>query len=278
MEITASHRCHGGTLNYVNHEASSTNCPMRFSIYLPPQAESGKCATLIYLSGLTCTEENFTAKAGAYKKASQLGLIIVAPDTSPRGDNVHDEEGYDIGKGAGFYVNSTQQPWAAHYQMYRYIHEELRALLAEKFPVDAGRLGLCGHSMGGHGALTIYLKHADIYRSVSAFSPIVAPTQVPWGEKAFSAYLGPDREAWKAYDATELVKRGSGAGRPEILIDQGLADNFLANQLKPELFEEACAQAGQAVKVRRHEGYDHSYFFIQSFMDDHLAHHSALLG
>lgn len=275
IKIAASHACHGGTLHYVEHDSSTLSCPMRFSIFLPPQAENGRCQTLIYLSGLTCTEENFTAKGGAYKKAAELGQIIVAPDTSPRGADVANDESYDLGQGAGFYINATQAPWAAHYRMYDYIHDELRALIIENFPVDADRIGLFGHSMGGHGALTIFLKNPHVYKSVSAFAPICAPTQCPWGQKAFTAYLGEDKTMWAVHDATALMRGLPDASAlPPILIDQGLADKFLAEQLKPDVFADACKQQGVKLTLRFHENYDHSYFFIQSFMDDHLLHHA----
>ncbi|MFC7047669.1 S-formylglutathione hydrolase [Emcibacter nanhaiensis] len=277
--IVGEHRCFDGRLLYCEHQSAVTNCRMRFSLYLPPAAAQGPVPLVTWLSGLTCTEENFTAKAGAYKKASELGLAILAPDTSPRGEGVADDEGYDMGQGAGFYVDSTEAPWKPHFQMYSYITRELRELVLQEFPVDSHKLGIFGHSMGGHGALTIYLKNQDIYKSVSAFAPIVSPMNCPWGHKALGGYIGEDREGWRQYDSCELIQAlGEGLHRSKILVDQGLADAFLEEQLKPELFEKACAKVGQKLTLRRHEGYDHGYFFIQTFMDDHLAHHAALLG
>ena len=282
MKISAEHYCHGGTVIYAEHEAKSTNCTMRFSVFLPPQAKTQKCPALIYLAGLTCTEDTFTTKAQAYQFAAQRGIILIAPDTSPRGDNVADDDGYDLGQGAGFYINATESPWKEHFQMETYIVDELPKLLREIFPIDTDRLGIFGHSMGGHGALTLYLKHPDIFKTVSAFAPICSPTKCPWGQKAFSAYLGDDEKKWQAHDATELMKSSAinwkGKSRYHILIDQGLADNFLAEQLYPELFEKACKQANQPITLRRHDGYDHGYFFIQSFMNEHITHHANILG
>ena len=229
---------------------------------------------LYWLSGLTCTEQNFITKAGAQRYAAEHGVIIVAPDTSPRGDDVADAEGYDLGKGAGFYVNATQAPWSRHYRMYDYVVAELPALVEANFPVSDAR-AISGHSMGGHGALVIALKNPGRYRSVSAFSPIVAPSQVPWGEKAFTAYLGEDRAAWKSYDATALIAEAS--ERLPLLVNQGDADEFLANQLKPELLQAACAEAGHPLQLRLQPGYDHSYYFIESFIGEHIAHHAAAL-
>ncbi len=279
MELKAAHRCFGGMLTYYSHAAKTTNCDMNFSIFLPEQARDGNCPAVYYLAGLTCTEDNFTTKAGAYKMASELGLILIAPDTSPRGDDVPDEEGWDFGKGAGFYADATKEPWSEHYNMYSYITNELYDLVLDNFPVDKDRIGIFGHSMGGHGALTIYLKNKDKYKSVSAFAPIVSPLNCPWGHKALGNYIGEDKEAQANYDACALVSAGGDAsGNPEILIDQGLDDPFLESQLMPELFEKACEEAGQALTLRRHDGYDHGYFFISTFMDDHLAHHSKILG
>ncbi|WP_138381100.1 S-formylglutathione hydrolase [Luteithermobacter gelatinilyticus] len=276
--IVGEHRCFGGRVLYCEHSSAVTRCRMRFSLFLPPAAEEGRVPLLTYLAGLTCTEENFTTKAGAYRKAAELGLALLAPDTSPRGENVPDDPAYDLGQGAGFYVDATRDPWQEHFRMETYITEELRRLVLDAFPVDGARLGLFGHSMGGHGAITLYLKNQDIYTSLSAFAPIVAPMNCPWGQKALSAYLGEDRESWRRYDSCELMRAlGAATDRPEILIDQGLADSFLENQLKPHLFEEACRAVGQKLTLRRHEGYDHGYFFIQTFMDDHLRHHAALL-
>lgn len=276
MEKIESHACFGGQIEVWEHESHVLNCRMKFSIFLPENLNNNQKPYVTFLSGLTCTHDNFTTKSGAYKKAAELGLIIVAPDTSPRGDNVQDDsESYDFGKGAGFYINATQDPWVTNFQMESYITEELNTLIQNKFPVDSSRQSIMGHSMGGHGALTLYFKYPKLYKSASAFSPIVAPSQVPWGYKAFSGYLGDDREVWKKHDACELVKQY--ADDTEILIDQGLADNFLDEQLKPELFEAACRESGQKLNLRLHEGYDHSYYFISTFIDDHLEHHSGYL-
>ncbi|MCC3861696.1 S-formylglutathione hydrolase [Emcibacteraceae bacterium Y4] len=278
MELKSKHQCFGGEVRYYSHTAKTTNCDMSFSVFLPPQAANGKCPALVYLAGLTCTEDNFTTKACAYEQAAELGMIIIAPDTSPRGDDVPDEEGWDFGKGAGFYVDATEEPWNTHYNMYSYITDELHQLMLSEFPVDATKVGIFGHSMGGHGALTIYLKNKDKYKSVSAFAPIVSPLNCPWGHKALSKYVGGDRDHWQQYDACALMVAGGDASNaPEILIDQGLADPFLENQLMPERFEAACADVGQALNLRRHEDYDHGYFFISTFMVDHLKHHSSIL-
>ncbi len=250
---------------------------MNLSIYLPPQAQSGKVPVLYFLSGLTCTEENFTSKSGVQQFAAQYGVAIVVPDTSPRGTEVPDDkESWDFGSGAGFYVDATQAPWHTHYQMYSYITEELPELIATNFPVNADRQGIFGHSMGGHGALVCALRNPDKFKSVSAFAPIVAPSQCAWGEKAFSNYLGDDRTIWKNYDATELIQRSTFP--TEILIDQGSADGFLANQLQPELFESACTKAKQALTLRIQPNYDHSYYFIATFISDHIRHHAKLLS
>ncbi|UCG73870.1 MAG: S-formylglutathione hydrolase [Chromatiales bacterium] len=277
MDTVASHRCFGGTLGYYRHASKVNKCDMRFSAFVP--LGDGPFPVLWWLSGLTCTEENFTVKAGAYRYAMQHGVIVVAPDTSPRGDKVPDDEAYDLGQGAGFYVNALQKPWKKNFQMYSYVTQELPELVFNELPADEDAQGIFGHSMGGHGALTIGLKHPDRYKSISAFAPIVAPTQVPWGQKAFSAYLGDDQEAWKQYDACELMRAaGDRSAAPPILVDQGLADTFLAEQLRPELFEAACAAAGQRLILRRHEGYDHSYFFMASFIDEHIEHHAGILS
>jgi S-formylglutathione hydrolase len=279
VEILEEHRCFDGRLIYVSHAAQTTACPMRFSIYIPDVAEIEKRPVLWFLSGLTCTEDNFTVKAGAYRSASERGMIVVAPDTSPRGNDVPDDAAYDLGQGAGFYLNATQTPWAEHFQMYSYVTAELQQLVTNEFPADAARQGITGHSMGGHGALTIGLKNPSVYASISAFAPIVAPMQCPWGEKAFSAYLGGDRSSWAEYDATELVRAaGDRADAAEILIDVGLADPFLVEQLKPELLQQACLEVNQALNLREHEGHDHSYFFISSFVAEHVNHHADLLG
>jgi S-formylglutathione hydrolase len=281
FETVSKHRCFGGTVGFYKHPSAVNACTMKFSVYSPPQAERGKVAVLYYLAGLTCTEETFMIKAGAQRRASELGLMLVAPDTSPRGVPIPgDSDAYDFGVGAGFYLDATQAPWSKHYNMYSYVTSELPALIDAHFQADPKRQGIFGHSMGGHGALTIGLKNpGNRYRSISAFAPIVAPKQVPWGVKAFTNYLGPERDAWSRYDATELVKGLTDAGsRPPILIDQGLGDQFLEQQLQPHLFEEACRDAGQALNVRRQPGYDHGYYFISSFIDEHLRHHARILG
>ncbi len=278
LEVVSQARCFGGTQFVYRHASAETGTPMRLAVFVPPQAKAGRVPVVWFLSGLTCTEENFTVKAGAQRVAAELGLMLVAPDTSPRGEGVPDdpEGAYDFGLGAGFYVDATQEPWAKHYRMRSYLERELPGLVGEALPADLGRQGITGHSMGGHGALTIALRNPGRFAAVSAFAPIVSPMHCPWGEKALSGYLGPDRAAWRAYDACALI--ADGARVPDILVDQGLADGFLENQLKPELLEEACAGAGQALTLRRQEGYDHSYFFIASFIEDHLRWHAGRLG
>ena len=266
--------CFGGWQDVYRHRSEVLGCDMTVGVYLPPQVEQGPCPVLYWLSGLTCTEQNFITKAGAQRYAAEHGIILVAPDTSPRGEGVADAEGYDLGKGAGFYVNATQAPWASHYRMYDYIVDELPAWV-EADPMASDRRAISGHSMGGHGALTIALKNPGRYRSVSAFSPIVAPTQVPWGQKAFAAYLGDDREAWKAWDTVELIRQAR--EQLPLLVDQGDADEFLQGQLKPELLQAAAAEAGHPLTLRMQPGYDHSYYFIASFIGDHIAHHAAAL-
>ena len=266
--------CFGGWQDVYRHESETLGCSMNFAVYLPPQAATQKLPVLYWLSGLTCTEQNFITKAGAQRYAAEHGVILVAPDTSPRGGDVADAQGYDLGKGAGFYVNATQAPWSRHYRMYDYVVSELPALIEAHFPATAAR-GISGHSMGGHGALVIALRNPGRYRSVSAFSPIVAPSQVPWGEKALAAYLGEDREAWKAYDTTALI--AGATERLPLLIDQGDADEFLATQLKPELLQAACAASGHPLQLRLQRGHDHSYYFIQSFIGEHVAHHATAL-
>lgn len=276
LEIVQEHRTQGGRLVYARHDSAATGTPMKLSVFTPEGP--GPFPVLYWLSGLTCTEENFTTKAGAYGAAARHGLVVVAPDTSPRGDGVADDPAYDLGQGAGFYVDAVEAPWAPHFRMESYVTQDLIAVVESAFPVAAGRRGVSGHSMGGHGALTLALRHPDLFRSVSAFSPIVSPTRCAWGRKAFAAYLGADAAAWAEHDASLLLARGAAAGRfDDILIDQGEADSFLASQLKPELFEAACAAAGQTVTLRRQPGYDHSYFFIASFIDDHIAWHAARL-
>jgi S-formylglutathione hydrolase len=277
VELVSAARSFGGEQRVYKHASTQTGTEMRFAAYLPPAALTGaRVPVLWFLSGLTCTEENFTVKAGAQRVAAELGLLLIAPDTSPRGESVPDDKAYDFGQGAGFYVDATQEPWAANYRMESYISEELPALVAAHLPADLTRQGITGHSMGGHGALTLALKSPDRYKSVSAFAPICAPLRCPWGEKALAGYLGEDRAAWRRYDATALIV--DGARLPEILVDQGLADNFLAAQLKPELLEEACAKAGIPLTLRRQPGYDHSYYLIASFIEDHLRWHAARLN
>lgn len=250
---------------------------MRFAAYLPPQAKTARVPVLYYLAGLTCTEETATIKAGAQAYAAKHGLALVMPDTSPRGAGIQGEDDdWDFGSAAGFYLDATQAPWSKNYRMYSYVTGELRALVNATFPVQADAAGIFGHSMGGHGALTIGLKHPDIYRSISAFAPICAPTQCPWGENAFSNYLGEERQAWAAYDACKLIEQG--ARTQEILVDQGKADGFLTEQLKPECLQAVCKVAGQPLNLRLHEGYDHSYYFIATFMREHIAHHARILS
>ena len=277
LQTLAENRCFGGRQLRFEHAAESVNCTMRFSVYLPEQAEHSRLPVLYWLSGLTCTDENFVTKAGAQRAAAKHGVIVVAPDTSPRGDGVPDDPdgAYDFGLGAGFYLNATQAPWSTHYNMEDYLRHELADLVEAEFPVDAQRSGIFGHSMGGHGAITLGLKNAERFRSISAFAPIASPTRCAWGEKALSRYLGPDRGTWKDYDSSLLIERG--AAKTPILVDQGEADNFLREQLKPELLEHAAQQAGHALQLRRRPGYDHSYFFIASFIDEHIAwHHDRL--
>ena len=274
MERIEHRACFGGWQDVYEHASTTLGCTMRFAVYLPPQAERATLPVLYWLSGLTCNEQNFITKAGAQRYAAEHGVILVAPDTSPRGDDVADADGYDLGKGAGFYVDATQAPWATHYRMYDYVVNELPALIEAQFPVTGAR-AISGHSMGGHGALVIALKNPGRYRSVSAFSPIVAPSQVPWGEKAFGAYLGDDRAAWRAFDATALVETAT--ERLPLLIDQGDADEFLESQLRPQLLKAACEAAGHPIELRMQPGYDHSYYFIQSFIGEHIAHHAKAL-
>jgi S-formylglutathione hydrolase len=275
IEVSKTHRVHGGTLTYAQHDSVATGTPMRISAFTPPG--EGPFPYVVWLSGLTCTEDNFTTKAGAYGHAAKHGVAIVAPDTSPRGEGVADDPGYDLGQGAGFYVDARQTPWAKHFKMESYVTRDLIEAVERSFPL-APRRGVFGHSMGGHGALTIAMRHPDIFTSVSAFAPISSPTRCPWGEKAFTAYLGADRETWKPHDAALLMAAGNAAPFDDILIDQGLADQFLEAQLKPELLEAAAREANQKLTLRRHEGYDHSYFFMASFVADHLAFHAARLA
>ena len=273
METLSQNHCFGGVQGVYRHDSHQTGTPMQFSVYAPPQSIDRKVPVLWYLSGLTCTEENFTVKAGAQRYAAEHGVMLVAPDTSPRGAGIDGEDdSYDFGSGAGFYVDATRPPWDKNYRMYSYITEELPALIFSRFQGDQGRQGITGHSMGGHGALTIGLKNPQTFQSISAFSPIVAPTQCPWGQKALAGYLGEEQSHWRQYDACALIKDDHRSG--EILIDQGLDDGFLAEQLMTEKFEHACAAAEQDVKIRMQPGYDHSYFFIASFVGDHIAFHS----
>ena len=274
MQRIEFHACYGGMQEVWTHTSSALSCEMRFGIYLPPQARDQACPVLYWLSGLTCTEQNFITKSGAQRHAAEHGIILVAPDTSPRGEDVADADGYDLGLGAGFYVNATQAPWSAHYRMHDYIVDELPALIDECFATSAAR-GISGHSMGGHGALTIALRNPGRYRSVSAFAPIVAPSRVPWGEKAFLAYLGADRTAWREWDAVELI--ATARERLPLLVDQGDADEYLATQLKPELLQAACEAAGHPLQLRMQPGYDHYYYFIASFIGEHIAWHAAAL-
>ena len=273
------HACFGGLQRFYQHDSAAIGLPMKFSVYLPPAADHGKLPVLFYLAGLTCTEETFMTKAGAQRVASELGMILVAPDTSPRGANLPGEtDSWDFGAGAGFYLDATQEPWARHYRMESYLLE-LHALVLATLPADPARTGIFGHSMGGHGALTLALRHPDRFRSVSAFAPIAAPSQCPWGKKAFGGYLGNDESAWREHDASALMARHESAPFPGgILIDQGLGDKFLAEQLLPDVFEQACARAGQPLELRRHAGYDHGYYFISTFVEDHLRFHAAQLG
>jgi S-formylglutathione hydrolase len=281
MEVTASHRIRGGTLSYCRHDSAATGTRMRFSAYVPPG--DGPFPVVIWLSGLTCTEDNFTTKAGAYRAAAEHGLIVVAPDTSPRGEDgqgraVADSPDYDLGQGAGFYVDATEEPWAPHFRMRTYVTEDLLGVIEANFPAMEDRRSIFGHSMGGHGALTLALGRPDLFRSVSAFAPISSPSRAPWGEKALGAYLGEDRSAWEAHDAALMLESGAGAGRfDDILVDQGEADPFLQGQLKPQLLQAAAETAGQRLTLRMQPGYDHSYFFIASFIDDHLAFHAERL-
>jgi S-formylglutathione hydrolase len=276
IEVISRHFCHGGDLGYFKHRAAATDCEMRFAVFTPPQVSGGPVPVLYYLAGLTCTEETFVTKACALEHAARLGVMLVAPDTSPRVELPGDRASWDFGIAAGFYLDATQEPWSRHYRMYSYVVEELPKVVAANFRADLTRCSIFGHSMGGHGALTIALKNPGKYRSVSAFAPIVAPMQVPWGTKAFSGYLGSDRSSWARYDACELVS--GGRKFPDtILVDQGTSDKFLQEQLRPELLSEACKAAGQPLELRMHSGYDHGYFFIQSFMAGHLEWHARRL-
>ena len=277
LETLAEAGCFGGVQGFYRHVSRECGGPMRFAVFLPPQAKAGRVPSLFYLAGLTCTEETFPIKAGAQRLAAEFGLALIAPDTSPREPPLQgDRDAWDFGHGAGFYVDATREPWSRHYRMFSYVTAELPRLIDANFPTDPARRGVFGHSMGGHGALVCGFRAPEIFRSVSAFAPIAAPSDSPWGVKALTGYLGHDRADWAAYDASALART-----RPredEILVDQGLDDKFLAEQLKPERLEAACAASGQRLRLRRHAGYDHSYWFIQSFVPDHLAHHARALG
>lgn len=277
LTAVSSWRSFGGTLSVHDHRSETCHCTMRFAVFAPPQAQKQRVPVLWYLSGLTCNWENVMSKAGLQRAAAQLGLMVIAPDTSPRGEGVADDPSYDLGQGAGFYLSATQSPWSTHYRMDRYITDELPKLIASNFKAaDLGRQGITGHSMGGHGALTLHLKHPEHFQTVSAFSPIVAPSQVPWGQKAFTAYLGEDRSEWRAYDACELVT--ARPSKAHILIDQGAADQFLERELQPQRFVDAGKSVGQQVTLRMQEGYDHSYYFVSTFIEDHLKWHAAGLA
>lgn len=276
-ELLSRSRLFGGHTHTYRHDSAVCGCPMRFTIYLPPQAEQGPVPVLYWLSGLTCTEENFTIKSGAQRYAAELGIALVAPDTSPRGlDLPGEDDDWDLGTGAGFYVNATEPPWAGHYNMYDYVACELPALVESRFPLMQDRRSISGHSMGGHGALVVALKNPGMFRSVSAFAPISAPMDCPWGQKAFRHYLGEDRSNWEAWDATRLIRRG-GNDIP-LMVDQGDADEFLDEQLRPDLLSEACVAADHTLSLRMRPGYDHSYFFISTFIGEHLAHHARALA
>lgn len=275
METVSTNRAFGGVQGVYTHAAAETGTPMTFSVFVPDHAPGKKLPVLWFLSGLTCTHANVTEKGEFRRACAEHGVILVAPDTSPRGDDVPDDEGYDFGKGAGFYVDATEEPWSANFRMRSYIETELPAVIAEHFPADMARQGITGHSMGGHGALTIALRDPSRFRSVSAFAPIVSPLNCPWGEKALTGYIGGDRSAWREYDACALIE--DGARLPDLLVDQGTADGFLEGQLKTHLLEEACARAGQPATIRMQEGYDHSYYFISTFMAEHVGWHAERL-
>lgn len=280
FELVTEHACFGGTQRFYQHAATTTGRPMRFSVYLPPQVAKGSVPALMFLAGLTCNEETFMTKAGAQRRASELGLALIAPDTGPRGAGIVGEaDAWDFGLAASFYLDATQPPWSQHYRMESYLVQELVPTLVSQLPLDGTRMGITGHSMGGHGALSLALKHPGVFKSVSALAPICAPIQCPWGQKAFTGYLGADRSGWPAHDATALMAAHLRAPFPQgILIDQGLADKFLPEQLHPEQFESACAQVGQPLLLRRHAGYDHGYYFVSTFIADHLDHHARQLG
>ncbi len=280
LELLSEHACHGGVQRLYQHASSSIGLPMRFSAFLPKEALAGnRVPALIYLAGLTCNEETFMTKAGAQRHAAELGIALIAPDTSPRGAGIAGEsEAWDFGLAASFYLNATQEPWSKHYRMETYLKEELVSTIGEHLPINTERIGLFGHSMGGHGALTLALRHPGLFKSLSAFAPICAPTQCPWGQKAFTGYLGGDQKEWLQHDATALMGAQKNAPYLDgILIDQGLADKFIEVQLHPHLFEAACHAVGQPLTLRRHAGYDHGYYFISTFINDHLDHHARIL-
>jgi S-formylglutathione hydrolase len=278
LTLKNEHRCFDGTVAFYRHDSKTCHCDMRFAVFTPPQAQKHPVPVLYYLSGLTCTEENFITKAGAQAAAAKYGMMLVAPDTSPRGEGIADDPSWDLGMGAGFYVDATLSPWASHYRMYSYIVKELPELIHANFPARADRQGILGHSMGGHGALVCGLRNPGQYRSISAFAPIAAPSQCAWGQKAFSHYLGEDKTTWSDYDASDLVHKYANSRHP-ILIDQGTLDPFLAQQqLKPEFFQAACQAAGQPLTLRMQEGYDHGYYFIATFIEDHIRHHAECIG
>lgn len=280
LETLSEHACYRGTVGFYRHRSQVNDCDMRFAVFVPSQAASGRVPVLTWLSGLTCTEETFMIKAGAQRVADELGLMLVSPDTSPRGENVTDDPdgAYDLGQGAGFYLNATEEPWSRHYHMYDYVTGELPEILFSEFPGDSSCQGIFGHSMGGHGALTIGLKNPRTFRSISAFAPISNPVKCPWGQKAFTHYLGRDKSRWGEYDATELVRSGEVSGpRHPILVDQGLSDQYLGEQLHPQALEAACRDRGIELRLRRHERYDHGYYFISTFMEDHLRFHAGIL-
>ncbi len=281
IETLSETNCFGGRIGFYRHNSSSNNCDMQFSVFVPPQAADGKVPVLTFLSGLTCTEENFMVKSGAQRVAAELGLMLVSPDTSPRGDGVPDDpdDDYDFGLGAGFYVNATEAPWSQHYHMYDYVTKELPGIVFDNFPGDPDRHGLTGHSMGGHGALTIGLRNPGMYKSLSAFAPICTTLHSPWGQKALGYYLGSNQASWYDHDACEVARNVGDPGHYDmILVDQGAEDPFLEEQLKPELLEVACAESGLPLELRMHAGYDHGYYFISTFIEDHLKHHAARLG
>ena len=281
IETLSETRCFGGRIGFYRHASEANHCDMRFSVFVPPQADAGRVPVVTFLSGLTCTEENFMIKSGAQRVAAELGIMLVSPDTSPRGDEVpgDPDDEYDFGLGAGFYLNATEAPWSRYYNMYDYVTAELQSAVFDNFPGDADRHGLTGHSMGGHGALTVGLRNPGMFCSLSAFAPICTTINSPWGRKALGHYLGSDTVAWTDYDASEVARRVTDAAHwGRILVDQGNDDPFLAEQLHPELLEKACAESGLDLELRYHDGYDHGYYFISTFIEEHLRHHAARLG